>query len=100
MKPYAEKFYSGITWQRTREAYSKSRNYLCEDCLAKGNIVPGEIVHHVHPITPSNIDDPNITLSFSNLRLLCRSCHERVHRRRDQQERYTVDGYGRVTIIQ
>lgn len=95
MKQYAERFYKSKTWQTTREAYSKSKNYLCEDCLERGLITTGEIVHHVKPITQSNIADPDITLSWENLRLLCRPCHEKTHRRRAR--RYTVDEMGRVT---
>lgn len=96
MKQYAEKFYKSKTWNKTREAYSKSKSYLCEDCLERGLIVTGEIVHHVIPITQSNIANPDITLSYDNLRLLCRSCHERVHRRKPAL-RYTIDELGRVT---
>ena len=95
MKQYAESFYKSKTWQTTREAYCKSKGYLCEDCLEHGLITTGEIVHHVRPITRENIGNPDITLSWDNLRLLCRPCHEKTHRRRAR--RYTVDEMGRVT---
>ena len=98
MKQYAEKFYKSKTWNKTREAYSKSKSYLCEDCLERGIFTPGEIVHHVVPITQATIGNPDITLSWDNLRLLCRSCHERVHRGRPAK-RYTVDQYGHVQTI-
>lgn len=97
MKKYAEQFYKSKAWQSTREAYSKSVGGLCEDCLAHGYITAGEIVHHVRPITQANIGNPDITLSWDNLRLLCRPCHEKVHRRK--QLRYTIDEMGRVTAI-
>ena len=96
MKPYAEKFYKSKTWQKTREEYSRSKLYLCEDCLAKGIHTTGEIVHHIQPITEKTVDNPAITLGWDNLRLLCRSCHERVHRRR--KTRYRIDEQGRIVI--
>lgn len=68
---------------------------LCERCLAKGIVKAGEIVHHKKPITPNNICDPNITLSFNNLQLVCRECHAEAHGAR--QTRYTIDEYGRVS---
>jgi len=96
MKPFAERFYKSRAWQDTREAYAKSKGGLCERCLERGLIVPGEIVHHIKPITQSNIDDPQITLNWDNLRLLCRPCHEAMHR--GTEKRYTVDELGRVTV--
>ena len=97
MKEFAERFYKSKAWQRTRETYCKSRACLCEECLKRGEIVPGEIVHHIKPITEDNINNPDITLSWDNLRLLCRSCHEQAHRK--TAKRWTVDEYGHVHII-
>ncbi len=97
MKEYAERFYKSKAWQRTRSAYIKSRGCLCEDCIKRGLIIPGEIVHHIKPITEDNINDPEITLAWDNLRLLCRSCHEQVHRRTPL--RYTIDEQGKVHAI-
>ncbi len=98
MKQYAEKFYKSKAWQDTREAYCKSKGWLCEDCKARGIITPGVIVHHVKPITEANIDNPDITLNHDNLRLLCRQCHEKQHRK--SAKRFTVDKLGRLHILQ
>ena len=95
MKEFAEGFYSSRTWKRTREAYKKSVGYLCEECLSKGIVRYGDIVHHKTHISPENIDDPSITLNWDNLQCVCRDCHERIHRQKEK--RYTVDEYGRVT---
>ena len=73
----------------------KSVSGLCERCLARGLYVPGEIVHHKVHITPENITDENITLSFKNLELLCRDCHADEHRR--VKRRYSVDESGKVS---
>ena len=32
-------------------------------------------------LTPDNINDPAVSLSWSNLRLLCRDCHAKRHAR-------------------
>lgn len=94
MKEYAESFYKSKTWQECRNAYAKSVGGLCEECRRKGIIKAGEIVHHRTWITPDNINDPDITLNWDNLRLLCRECHAEVHK---GLKRYKVDELGRVT---
>ena len=97
MKPYAEKFYKSQGWKRTREAYARSRGGLCERCLAKGKYVPGEIVHHKVHLTPDNINDPTVTLSWDNLELVCRECHAEEHT--GIPKRYKIDELGRVTSL-
>ena len=76
----------------------KSVGGLCERCLAHGKIVTGEIVRHKVYITPENINDPNVTLSWSNLECVCRECHEKEHN--GIQKRYEVDELGRVTATE
>ena len=75
--------------------YAKSVGGLCEPCKQKGIYTAGEIVHHKIPITPDNINDSGITLSWDNLMLVCRECHAQIHNRTER--RYEVDEYGRVT---
>lgn len=96
MKEYAKQFYSSKAWQKCRASYKKSVGGLCERCLAKGLIVPGEIVHHKIYIDPDNITDPEVLMSFDNLELLCRDCHAREHIAR--KRRYKLDELGRVLI--
>ena len=90
-------FYGSSAWQETRKAYTKSVGGLCERCLQKGIYKPGVIVHHKKHITPLNVTDPNVTLAWDNLMLLCRECHADVHNGRER--RYTIDKLGRVTPI-
>ena len=80
MKPFAQTFYKSRTWQETREAYAKSKGYLCENCLKRGLVVPADHVHHKVPITPENLKNPEITLNHANLMALCESCHQEQHR--------------------
>lgn len=96
MKDYAESFYKSKAWMKCRDSYIKHAGGLCEKCKAKGLIVPGVIVHHKCHINPNNIHDPNITLNFDNLELLCRQCHGEEHKR--LQRRYKVDAHGHVII--
>ena len=96
MKPYAESLYKSKAWQHCRDSYIRSVGGLCERCLKKGLIVPGEIVHHKVYISPDNINDPAITLNPDNLELLCRDCHAEEHT--DRRKRYKLDNLGRVII--
>lgn len=93
-----KQFYGTQVWKDCRAAYLKSVNYLCERCKKEGRIVPAEAVHHIKPITPQNINDPNITLNWDNLMAVCRDCHSIEHHPHRGVRRYTVDEFGRVTI--
>ena len=67
-------FYRSKAWKQTQAAFMASKNYMCERCDQ-----PATIVHHKTYITPSNINDPNITLSWDNLEALCHDCHNKEH---------------------
>ena len=94
MKDWAAPFYLSMAWKRCRAAYIKKAGGLCERCLQKGLVVPGEIVHHRIHLTPQNINDPTVTCSFENLELVCRECHADEHAR--LKKRYVIDEDGRV----
>ena len=68
------KFYKSKLWQRVRRAYFINQHGLCERCGK-----PGDIVHHKENITTANIYDPNITINFDNLELVCQDCHNKEH---------------------
>jgi 5-methylcytosine-specific restriction endonuclease McrA len=74
LKPYAEKFYKSPAWLRCRKMYFNSKFGLCERCGETG-----DIVHHKKYITPNNINDAKITLSWTNLEVLCQDCHNKEH---------------------
>lgn len=95
MKPFTEGFYLSPAWKRCRASYIKSRGGLCERCLREGRYRAGVIVHHKTHLSPENIHDPEITLGFDNLELLCRDCHAAVHSGKEDV-RYTVDRYGHI----
>lgn len=78
-RAFAKKFYKSSAWKRAREAYIRNCRGLCERCLRRGVVKPGEILHHKVHLTPENIGDPDYTLSFDNLEYVCRDCHAAEH---------------------
>lgn len=84
IKEWAKSFYKSSAWRNCRQAYFVYRHGICERC---GGV--GKIVHHRIYLTPGNIHDPAVSLSFNNLELLCQQCHNREH-----HERYSPVVYG------
>lgn len=97
-REFAAAFYKTKAWHDCRAAYISKVGGLCEDCLAKGLYTPGKVVHHIKPLTPSNINDPAITTGFDNLRLVCQDCHAKEHST-VPTDRYRVDEYGNITEV-
>ena len=89
------KFYASRAWADCRKAYKESKGGLCEECLRRGIITPGEIVHHKIHIEDDNTDDPNVLLNWNNLELLCRQCHGKEHMKR----RWKLDKDGKVVAM-
>ena len=82
-----EQFYKSKAWQKTRDAYITYRNGKCERCNCGG-----VIVHHKTYITSQNINNPEITLNFNNLELLCRKCHNQEHFKEEIAYKFDDDG--------
>lgn len=101
MSTFARSLYDSMSWRAIRKAYKKQAGGLCERCLAKGQYVKGEIVHHKIHLTPENISNPHIAVSSDNLMLVCRNCHAELHEemyeKKKRKRRYEVDKYGKVT---
>lgn len=107
---WASKFYESTHWKKCRDAFRSYKRGLCEECLKRGVITAGTEVHHKIPLTPANIHNPNITLNWKNLTLLCAPCHHAIHeelkQKADQQKkkgtinhrRYVIDKTGAVTM--
>lgn len=80
-REFAKKFYHSKEWKRIRDIAFERDKGLCQKCLIeKGEHVPGEEVHHMIWLRPSNINDPNITLNLDNLITLCKDCHINLHK--------------------
>ncbi len=90
-------FYTTRAWRKARRSYIAERGGLCERCLARGLIVPGEEVHHKIKLTPANLSNPAISLDWNNLQLLCKDCHMEEHQEH-APSRWRVDELGRVEI--
>lgn len=76
-KEWAKAFYNSAAWKRSRKSYMDIRmakdGGLCEVCHKK----PGTIVHHVKPLTMTNINNPDIALNHDNFKLECKDCHDK-----------------------
>lgn len=94
-KDFSKKFYKSTAWQECRRGYIIHKHGLCERCQR-----PGEIVHHKILLTESNINDPNITLAWENLELLCQDCHNKEHfeKYNDVREGLMFDGDGDLIL--
>lgn len=47
--------------------------------FARDVVILGRVVHHKIHLNSKNIFNPNITMSFENLELLCQDCHNKEH---------------------
>ncbi len=76
-KDWAKPFYNSKKWKGCRQAYISTRigidGGMCEHC--KNSL--GYIVDHIEELTPENINDVYISLSFENFQYLCLNCHNK-----------------------
>ena len=94
---FANAFYGSGAWKRCRREFAKARGNMCERCYRKGLVVVGTRerpleVHHKIPLTADNITDPKVSLSWDNLELLCKACHDEERERREKRWRIGRDG--------
>ena len=71
-KEWAKPFYNSKRWIECSKSYKQSVHYECERC---GEL--GDELHHKILLTANNIDDPEITLNWEHLELLCFTCHQK-----------------------
>ncbi len=76
MKEFAKNFYNSKVWKDTQKLYKSSKHGICERC---GRTHKTMIVHHKIHLNSRNINNPEITLNFDNLELLCIDCHNQEH---------------------
>jgi len=98
-------FYQTRAWRVLSKQFKRQSNGLCAICLRNGDVVKGEIVHHIIPLTDKNMNDPSISLNPMNLEMVCRQCHAKEHEAiyeaqsvRKKGRRYTIDESGRVEL--
>lgn len=89
---FSRKFYSSPAWRKCRKGFISQRvaidGGICQHCQSE----LGYIVDHVEELTPENINNPNITLSWSNLQYLCLSCHNSKTFGTDNKYYFDEDG--------
>lgn len=87
-RDFAKSFYKSPAWLRNRKLYMEQPidtpfgivpPLMCERCYANGDLKPAKVVHHIIHLSPYNIGDPHVTLSFDNFQRLCQDCHAIVH---------------------
>ena len=86
-------FYQSKAWEKCRRGYIKSVGGLCEKCKSIGIYSPGVIVHHIIPLTEENYTDDSLAFGYDNLMLVCRSCHEQIHK---SKVRYFFNSHGEI----
>lgn len=74
-RQFAKKFYNSKQWKNIRNAYITWKFGICERCGNPGS----KQVHHKIYLTQYNIHNPDISLCFNNLELLCDVCHQKEH---------------------
>lgn len=70
-------------WRKARKLYLKY-NPLCKHCEQEGKITPAEVVDHIIP----HRGDERLFWDESNWQGLCKRCHDRKTRTKDQYQEY------------
>ena len=78
-REFAKAFYNSSAWKKCSKAYRKSKYNICERCGK-----PGDIVHHKIYLSPRNINNPEISLNWNNLELVCIDCHNDEHIKKEK----------------
>lgn len=76
MKPkQVNPFYRTRAWKLIRAEALARDHHLCQRCLDRGILARAEAVHHIKPIDTH----PDLALEITNLRSLCKQCHNTSH---------------------
>ena len=75
-------FYKTVGWKQARKVALARDNYLCQDCLKLGVVVPAQTVHHIIPIKVLW----QLRLIIDNMISLCESCHQERHRKLNENK--------------
>lgn len=79
-KKYTQ-FYNSIEWRTLSARYTQDKHYRCEVCGAIGTEV-----HHVKPV--QSPEGWPRRLDYTNLKLLCKTCHNEEHERFNRRMNY------------
>lgn len=67
-------FYRTSKWDKCRNGYMASQNYICERC---GDLAT--ICHHKVWLDSENVNEPMTAYNWDNLEALCIDCHNKEH---------------------
>lgn len=105
-KPWAVSFYNSKAWQDLRWARILEEHFCCQECGKDFTLNPAELVgHHREKLTPGNILDKNVALNPGMIKIVCKKCHDKEHKRFGQsvaREVYLVYGpplSGKKTLV-
>ena len=73
-KSWAKQFYHSKSWLKVRRLCLIRDYNLCQIC---GDVA--SIVHHIIELSPTNINNTDITINMDNLMCVCHTCHQDIH---------------------
>lgn len=74
-KEWREWFYHSYKWQQKKAHILRRAEYACEECKRYGRMIEATEVHHVKHLEGY----PELALDDSNLKALCKGCHNKQH---------------------
>ncbi len=93
-REFAKKFYKSRAWKECRASFIATRISIDGGMCQCGCGQLGYIVDHITELTPENINDPRISLSFDNFQYLALVCHNKKTFKKDSDERFYFDEQG------
>jgi 5-methylcytosine-specific restriction endonuclease McrA len=78
--PERQEFYTSTSWKKACHAVWRRDRATCQRCEAKKKDYP-DMPFHIHHIQP--FSDRELRADVGNLTLLCESCHQFVHSKRN-----------------
>lgn len=85
-------YYNSPEWKSLRNEYYTSHP-LCEECLKRDVVSPGEHVHHKYPFLKGRTEEQrwNNLLNINNLVTLCKDCHYGMHDVMNKKGLFMID---------
>ena len=83
--PERQEFYTSTAWKKACSAVWRRDKATCQRCGMKRQESP-DMPFHIHHIQP--FSDRELRADVSNLTLLCESCHQFIHSKRNVNREY------------
>lgn len=77
-------FYRTQVWEKKRKSILQRDHYACQECKRHGRYTRANTVHHIRHLK----EEPELALEDTNLESLCRDCHEKIHEKEKQREKF------------